>query len=468
VTMARSLILAKLFLLLAFSPASALASPIKIMLPAVCPSHLQMEEFILMCGQNKYVAAQALHCANALSVSWQTAANQLLPALKSRGKQGNQSELEADALASYWDAVNAVDDQIRQMQQYTAIIEMYPKIMIDAPASTGDKTSLSCFNEAFHQVQEIVTHLDKEIVRAKSVKKSAMSLAGVASSRQQSLATSIGPGSVRNVETASSPRGTSPRSASTITGEIKNEMLDSKLAGQKISQQLSKSPKRPPFAVEANSSNSVNSKNRKTTLQPSFSNEEYIGSNSNIGAETKKHHAYNNQSNEKAGNEISKDNLKPNIAISKLGENSDKPLLANSIRGLADETSRTHSSNAESLATSKKVDIESCEGFVKTDSSGNKSAELSIILRNSSKEVLGANKPLASLGHCVNGFHSQISLPTDLHGGQKQTAHSSVRFSAKSQIPVFFVSTIESVSSICRSKPPTQSRSFRRCRVREH
>lgn len=84
------------------------------------------------------------------------------------------------------------------MQKYTALIAQYPSVMIDVGGSTGDDDSLSCFNDAFHQVQEIATHPHDEIIRAKKIKRSAQALMNLAAGRQQGLSTSLTSGAVAN------------------------------------------------------------------------------------------------------------------------------------------------------------------------------------------------------------------------------------------------------------------------------
>jgi|GEM_PF-3024242 len=211
-----------------------------------CPTAAQIDPYVMMCGHNRFVALQARYCADELVDSWRNAAQSLVPVLQSRGQVRNQSHSEANTSRNYLDAIRSIEEQVVQMQRYTAIVADYPKIMIDLPNSQGDATSLSCFNDAFHQVQEIVTYLDGEIVRAKKVRESAISLMSVSDARQQGLATSLSKEITKSTANAPLPIGSTPRSASTITGEIRQELLRSKNAATKLERRIPKTSS-PPF-----------------------------------------------------------------------------------------------------------------------------------------------------------------------------------------------------------------------------
>lgn len=193
-------------------------------LAVACPDKSFIRPFIMMCGHNKYVAMQARICGDAVVESWQAASQRLIPMLQSRGKISNQNISEEDARRNYQDTVNGLIAQIQVMQRYTAVIADYPKVMIDLGNSTGDSTSLSCFNEAFHKVQEIVSYLDDEIIRAKKLRKSTMSLRDLADSRHKTMENSLGSKIVSKPMGGKNkgrvPAGKSPRSSSTITGKI--------------------------------------------------------------------------------------------------------------------------------------------------------------------------------------------------------------------------------------------------------
>lgn len=230
-----------------------------------CPSPAQIDPYILMCGHNPYVALQARYCADELVASWTKAAQELVPRLQARGQSGMQHQSEDDTRKDYHDAIRAISFQIKQMQYYTALIADYPFVMIDVGGSTGDETSLSCFNEAFHQVQDIVTYLDGEIVRAKKIKKSATALMELSASRHQNLAGSLGGGPVGGPAGKGGIEGSYQNSASTITGEINNVFLSSKAAAQQLAGRMP-SVAAPPFIGQSPS------KGERAEILATFSN----------------------------------------------------------------------------------------------------------------------------------------------------------------------------------------------------
>lgn len=205
------------------SPAYAIS---EVELLASCPTKEAMQPFIMMCGHNLIVAQHAQNCRDAVVESWQGATKRLLPILQSRGKTGNQNVSEDETRRSYQDAILELIAQIQLMQRYTAVIADYPQVMIDLGGSTGDDTSLSCFNDAFHQVQAIVTFLDAEIVRAKKIRQSAMQLRDLAGSRHQTLENSVVDHKITRGVSSSAPakKGKSPSKASKITGKIRDRV----------------------------------------------------------------------------------------------------------------------------------------------------------------------------------------------------------------------------------------------------
>jgi hypothetical protein len=206
-------------------PALARSSPVS------CPTAAQMEPFIYMCGENRYVAIQAQICAQEAADTWNAAAQKLLPILQAQESPNAQDHSEENARRSYVDTVNALSAQITLMQKYADIIEQYPRAMIDLPNSTGDATSLSCFNEAFHQVGDVLKFMDDEIIRAKHIREAATKLMIASNSRRGSFE------SIRDASMVSGKNfGGGPFRAdeSSITGEIQNALLTSKAAAKRL------------------------------------------------------------------------------------------------------------------------------------------------------------------------------------------------------------------------------------------
>ncbi len=190
---------------------------------SVCPSLQELDNQLISCGDNYFAAELAKECSDKIVTSWKTAAALLQPQLLASGR--NQSVSEAETKASYEKAAATLKTQIIYMQEGTALIASYPDVMIDFPDSKGEEASLSCFNEAFADVQDIVKGLDKEIVAAKKVYELAKKLRDTAGTRQSGLDKSLisGLSEAGKMAKGSSGgavarRGKSPRAPSDITG----------------------------------------------------------------------------------------------------------------------------------------------------------------------------------------------------------------------------------------------------------
>jgi hypothetical protein len=203
-------------------------------LELACPDPAEFERHILRCGQNENVAAQATFCAYAIADSWNSATSRILPSLRNLGKNGNQNAAEADSKQAYKSALLSIEQQIGLMQFYTARLEQYPFAMIDLSGSKGEEDSLSCFNSAFHQVQETINFLDDEIIRAKKTYETTADMMDSSASRQVALADSLGGNLSLSKKRVEVRAGKSLLSESAITGNLNTERLHSLAATEKL------------------------------------------------------------------------------------------------------------------------------------------------------------------------------------------------------------------------------------------
>lgn len=209
-------------------PGAALAG--KSALDEACPAPAEFEARILRCGQNEDVAAQAAFCAQEVADSWAAATALILPELQALGKSGNQSVTEADSKHAYKKALHSIEAQVELMQFYTARLEKYPLAMIDVPGSSGDESSLDCFNDAFHEVQKQIDFLDDEIIQAKKTYETTADMMDLSGSRQVALADSLSRELTKSAKRAPLLSGVSPRAQSTVTGKIDKAKLNSSVS----------------------------------------------------------------------------------------------------------------------------------------------------------------------------------------------------------------------------------------------
>jgi hypothetical protein len=188
----------------------------------VCREGKSFFDEIYNCGQNKLAAQYAEKCANA-SLSAVKAAGAALAAQMEAARKtlgAGQASGMNDARSRLQITVNALGTQIVAMQKSAALIADYPKVMIDYPDAKDDETSAGCFSPAFNKIQDIVTNLDQEILKAKQARSQAkafLATLGSASTDMRGVAgakVSNGPGP------ASAPKGPKGKNwnASDISG----------------------------------------------------------------------------------------------------------------------------------------------------------------------------------------------------------------------------------------------------------
>ena len=69
-----------------------------------------------------------------------------------------------------------------------------PWSRLPTPDATGDESSLSCFNEPFHEVEKVVQGMDEQIERAEDALDLAKHLRRTADNRRGGLSVSAGQG----------------------------------------------------------------------------------------------------------------------------------------------------------------------------------------------------------------------------------------------------------------------------------
>lgn len=130
---------------------------------------------IYNCGQNKLAATYAEKCANHSLAAVKAAGGALaaqMEAAKLSLSTGQAAGMN-DARKRLATTVMALGAQIAAMQKSAALISAYPKVMIDYPDGKDDETSAGCFSPAFNKIQDIVSNLDQEIVKAKGAREQA-------------------------------------------------------------------------------------------------------------------------------------------------------------------------------------------------------------------------------------------------------------------------------------------------------
>jgi hypothetical protein len=187
---------------------------------SVCPSLEELDDQIINCDDGYFVSEKARECADKVLASWRLAADELKKKLESSGRTQNVSTVEA--AKDYDKAMATLKVQILALQESTELVASYPDVMVDFPDAESDEDSLSCFSEPFQQVQETVTELDHEIIRAKKVYTEAKKMREVAKGRSQKLDAAVF-AELGARAPAGHKSGKSTRSASDVTGLEEDE-----------------------------------------------------------------------------------------------------------------------------------------------------------------------------------------------------------------------------------------------------
>jgi hypothetical protein len=176
--MIRSIFLLILAVTIALSPRPASAARKEIFRQAACPEPAWLAKRIRICSQNRFAAEAAARCQAEMDRDWTRVYKlfrKLLGQAEARQTE-NQNRSMVDSRDGYYETYLEMSRQVEQMQKYTTRIASYAQVMLDFPDSRSAKTSASCFNSAFDQVQEIVSGMDKKIIEAMKARDEAKQL----------------------------------------------------------------------------------------------------------------------------------------------------------------------------------------------------------------------------------------------------------------------------------------------------
>jgi hypothetical protein len=189
---------------------------------ATCPAPAAIAPRILNCGKNPVATQFAATCARQVLAEEMAAgrALQLVMADLSKKIAQAQSGTMTDARQRLELAITTLTGQILNLQKNTDTLASYAQVMVDVPSSTGDATSLQCFNPSFHALQKVVSRLDDEIIASKRARTTAIALATMLADQEGNLNASFDP-AVRKEpvkDARSTPSGKSQQQRSWVTG----------------------------------------------------------------------------------------------------------------------------------------------------------------------------------------------------------------------------------------------------------
>jgi hypothetical protein len=160
-----------------------------------CPEGAKIEKEIYNCGRNSFPVKLAKVCEKALTRQSEESGHALADLMSELNSSapgaGAQGASLEDARSRLGLAISNLTTQIHDLQQSADRVARYTLVMIDAPDGVDDETSLDCFSENFHALQDVVTRLDKEIVDAEAARAKAIDLAETLGDRAAKL---TGPG----------------------------------------------------------------------------------------------------------------------------------------------------------------------------------------------------------------------------------------------------------------------------------
>lgn len=188
----------------------------------VCREGKSFFNEIYNCGQNKLAAQYAEKCANASLAAVKAAGTALALQMEAARKFLGSSQASGmnDARSRLKTTVDTLSLQIVAMQKSANLIADYPKVMIDYPDAKDDETSAGCFSPAFNKIQDIVTNLDQEIIKAKEARAQAMAFLATLGSASSDMKAVAGAKVTNGPKPASAPQGPKGKNwnASDISG----------------------------------------------------------------------------------------------------------------------------------------------------------------------------------------------------------------------------------------------------------
>ena len=130
-------------------------------LEIACPPAAALYDKIYNCGGNSIASSYAMTCSNAISLSWNQAQKKVQTLLASNAKNSThqQGSSEGNAGADYQNAMEILRSQINLMEIYTDRLADYTNSMVDLQTGVDDDSSLDCFSDAYHTIQNIIDQL---------------------------------------------------------------------------------------------------------------------------------------------------------------------------------------------------------------------------------------------------------------------------------------------------------------------
>lgn len=129
---------------------------------------------IHFCTENTLAVLQAQACSARLSGAWTDAARDL--SLLQEGSTGGQRLDFGRSQERYDTAVERVRSLLALTRRNTDLLAQYPTVMVDAPGVASWSDSLPCYREAYDQLQQTVTLLDRKMAEGRRVLASASRL----------------------------------------------------------------------------------------------------------------------------------------------------------------------------------------------------------------------------------------------------------------------------------------------------
>jgi hypothetical protein len=186
-----------------------------------CEPLAALDSAIHFCSENARAARAAAACSAQLDRAWNEASKDL--AAVEAGPAG-QRQGYGRSQERYDTAVERLRALISATKHNADLVAKYPTVMVDDKGAESWADSLSCFREAYDQIQKTVTALDRKVAQARQVVAKAVKLRASV----KHLADGVKGGSDPSVvlraagPAAGAPRvpasGRTPKASSDITG----------------------------------------------------------------------------------------------------------------------------------------------------------------------------------------------------------------------------------------------------------
>lgn len=131
-----------------------------------CTPPALLDASIRYCTDNTQAILQAQACSAQISRAWSEAAKDLAVL-----RDGADSQRLGMGLSQerYDRAVERIQKLIDETKTNTDLLAQYPSVMVDAPTVEAWDDSLPCYREAYDQIQQTVTDLDRKTAQGRVV-----------------------------------------------------------------------------------------------------------------------------------------------------------------------------------------------------------------------------------------------------------------------------------------------------------